>query len=91
MPDHNSNKPFHSPERFVSSFREFSLWGGYFASNQYRSVLDSGWVDAIVNGPGDEAFPALLEAVETNRPFDTIHNFNISAGRKNHQDAPCPH
>ena len=52
----------------------FIVWGGYFASNQYRSVLDSGWVDAIVNGPGDEAFPALLEAVETNRPFDTIHN-----------------
>src|SRR3569832_2507680 len=28
------------------------IWGGYFASNQYKSVLSSGWVDYVVNGPG---------------------------------------
>lgn len=52
----------------------FIVWGGYFASNQFRSVLDSGWVDVIVNGPGDEAFPKLLEAVEAGTPFDSIQN-----------------
>jgi radical SAM superfamily enzyme YgiQ (UPF0313 family) len=50
------------------------VWGGYFASNQYGSVLNSGWVDFIVNGPGDEAFPRLLEAVEAGTPYDAIQN-----------------
>ena len=44
------------------------VWGGYFASNQHEVVLNSGWVDLVVNGPGDEAFPRLLEFVpELNR------------------------
>lgn len=38
------------------------VWGGYFPSNQPQSVLASGWVDAIVNGPGDKCFPQLLDA-----------------------------
>ena len=33
------------------------IWGGYFPSNQYKTVLDSGFVDYIINGPGDKAFP----------------------------------
>jgi hypothetical protein len=28
------------------------IWGGYFASNQPKAVLTSGYVDCIVNGPG---------------------------------------
>ena len=27
------------------------IWGGYFPSNQYEVVLDSGLVDVVVNGP----------------------------------------
>src|SRR5271154_4076492 len=34
-----------------------TIWGGYFAANQFRSVIHSGYVDFIINGPGDEAFP----------------------------------
>ena len=34
-----------------------TVWGGYFASNQPQVCLDSGFVDYIVNGPGDNAFP----------------------------------
>src|SRR6267154_1884293 len=30
------------------------IWGGYFASNQFRSVLNSGYVDFVINGPGDD-------------------------------------
>lgn len=41
------------------------IWGGYFASNQYKVSLESGFVDYIINGIGDLAFPALLEALET--------------------------
>lgn len=36
------------------------VWGGYFATNQHKVVLDSGFVDYVINGPGDEAFPQLL-------------------------------
>jgi radical SAM superfamily enzyme YgiQ (UPF0313 family) len=42
------------------------IWGGYFAANQHKVVLDSGWVDYVINGPGDTAFPQLLEALESN-------------------------
>jgi anaerobic magnesium-protoporphyrin IX monomethyl ester cyclase len=50
------------------------IWGGYFASNQSATVLNSGFVDFIINGPGDSAFPELLDALENRQPFDSIHN-----------------
>jgi anaerobic magnesium-protoporphyrin IX monomethyl ester cyclase len=50
------------------------IWGGYFASNQYRSVISSEYVDFIVNGPGDNAFPELLTALENDLPFAGIQN-----------------
>lgn len=50
------------------------IWGGYFASNQYKSVLESGYVDFVINGPGDYAFPALLKALDNNLPIDEIEN-----------------
>lgn len=40
------------------------IWGGYFASNQYKVCLDSGFVDFIVNGPGDVTFPQLIDRLE---------------------------
>lgn len=43
-----------------------SIWGGYFASNQYEVCITSDFVDYIVNGPGDVAFPSLLDALENN-------------------------
>ena len=50
------------------------IWGGYFASNQYKTCLDSGFVDVIVNGPGDYAFPQLLNALESNQDISSIKN-----------------
>jgi anaerobic magnesium-protoporphyrin IX monomethyl ester cyclase len=50
------------------------VWGGYFPSNQPESVLRSGYVDFIINGPGDKAFPALLNALEEERPVVGINN-----------------
>src|SRR4051812_19831637 len=38
------------------------IWGGYFASNQSKVVLDSEFIDFIINGPGDKSFPALIDA-----------------------------
>ncbi|MEO4006811.1 radical SAM protein [Flavobacterium sp. CAU 1735] len=45
-----------------------TIWGGYFASNQYKVALHSGHVDYIINGPGDVTFPSLLAALENNEP-----------------------
>lgn len=50
------------------------IWGGYFATNQHAAVLNSGYVDFVVAGPGDNAFPALLNALENNAPLDSIMN-----------------
>lgn len=43
-----------------------TVWGGYFASNQYKTVIDSGFVDFIINGNGDIAFPALVDFLAGN-------------------------
>src|SRR5262245_43198702 len=50
------------------------IWGGYFPSNQPNVVLNSGFVDFIVNGPGDKCFPDLLQALEKDEAVDSIHN-----------------
>jgi anaerobic magnesium-protoporphyrin IX monomethyl ester cyclase len=44
-----------------------TVWGGYFAANQYKVSLESGVVDYIINGPGDVAFPSLVDALENNK------------------------
>jgi radical SAM superfamily enzyme YgiQ (UPF0313 family) len=50
------------------------VWGGYFASNQYRVVLESGLVDFVVNGPGDHAFPELIDALENGKPYEGVRS-----------------
>jgi anaerobic magnesium-protoporphyrin IX monomethyl ester cyclase len=56
------------------------IWGGYFASNQSKTVLNSGYVDFIINGPGDKCFPDLIAALENNRPYELISNLIIKSG-----------
>jgi len=43
-----------------------TIWGGYFASNQYKVSLESGYVDYVINGPGDSVFPDLIDILENN-------------------------
>ncbi len=50
------------------------VWGGYFPSNQPDSVLNSGFVDVIVNGMGDKCFPKLMDAFVADRSFEGISN-----------------
>ena len=50
------------------------IWGGYFASNQFQVCLDSGYVDFIINGPGDTAFPSLLQALDSDEDYSQIKN-----------------
>jgi len=64
---------------FTKKIREefpeiINIWGGYFPSNQYKSVLNSGYVDYIVNGSGDEAFPLLIDSIEKQSDTFSIKN-----------------
>jgi len=52
------------------------IWGGYFPSAHYKIVLDSGYVDYVIDGPGDNAFPQLLAALGK-------HDLKQLAGIKN--------
>lgn len=51
-----------------------NVWGGYFASNQHKVVLESGFIDYVINGPGDNAFPMLLDALESGSDVSEIKN-----------------
>lgn len=51
-----------------------TIWGGYFPSNHPEVVLRSGYVDFVVNGPGDHAFPSLLDALSEGQSFHHIQS-----------------
>lgn len=64
---------------FTKKIREqfpavINIWGGYFPANQYKCVLNSGYVDYVINGPGDEAFPQLIESIEKKSDPSSIKN-----------------
>lgn len=50
------------------------IWGGYFPTSHFKVILNSGFVDFIINGPGDHAFPQLINALENDKPFELIKN-----------------
>jgi anaerobic magnesium-protoporphyrin IX monomethyl ester cyclase len=51
------------------------VWGGYFPSNQPQVVLNSGYIDFIINGPGDVCFPGLLKKIKLNETnFEDLPN-----------------
>ena len=56
-----------------------NIWGGYFAANQYRVCMGSPYVDFVINGPGDRAFPDLLDALENGQPYEFIPNLIYQA------------
>ncbi|HEY2726579.1 MAG TPA: cobalamin-dependent protein, partial [Parafilimonas sp.] len=56
------------------------IWGGYFPSNQPKVVLESGFVDFIINGPGEKGFPQLLNALENNSSYQNINNLIYKEG-----------
>ena len=60
------------------------IWGGYFPTNQYKVVLNSGWVDFVVNGPGDHSFPKLIHALENGQPLELIKNLIFKSGDTNY-------
>jgi len=47
-----------------------TIWGGYFPSNQYKVSISAYYVDYIINGPGDVAFPSLIDCLESDSHTD---------------------
>jgi len=56
------------------------IWGGYFPTSHYKVILNSGYVDFVINGPGDRAFPQLIDALENNKPYELIKNLIYKSG-----------
>lgn len=59
-----------------------NIWGGYFPSNQYKSVINSTFVDYVINGPGDESFPKLLNNIDNDYTLDHIDNLIYKKGNE---------
>lgn len=64
---------------FTKKIRELypsvvNIWGGYFPSNHSATVLNSGYVDFIINGMGDKAFPQLISALSSGGDYSSIPN-----------------
>ncbi len=51
-----------------------TIWGGYFASNQHKVSIESDFVDYIIDGPADHAFPMLLERLASGASLADIPN-----------------
>jgi len=58
------------------------IWGGYFPSNQSTVVLNSAFVDFVVNGPGEKCFPNLLKALENSESYEQIKNLIYKKGNE---------
>src|SRR5450432_1025409 len=56
------------------------IWRGYFPSNQFKVVINSGYVDFVINGPGDHCFPKLVHALENDEPYELIKNLIYKSG-----------
>ena len=50
------------------------VWGGYFASNHSQVSINSGYIDYIIYGPGDYAFPMLMDVNCQNKRFASSHS-----------------
>ena len=50
------------------------VWGGYFPSNHSQACMNSGYIDYIVYGPGDYAFPMLMDAIGSGTTLNHIPN-----------------
>lgn len=59
-----------------------TIWGGYFPSLHATTVLESGFVDYVVRGQGEEAFGELIDALEAGRGPSEVRNvsFRSAAG-----------
>jgi anaerobic magnesium-protoporphyrin IX monomethyl ester cyclase len=83
MPGPQTKQAIPFSKRLKEQFPDIIIiWGGYFATSHYEVILESGYVDFVINGPGDHAFPALLDALDNDNPCDGIKNIVFKKGRR---------
>jgi radical SAM superfamily enzyme YgiQ (UPF0313 family) len=81
MPGPQTRQAIPFAKKIKEEFPEtIMIWGGYFPTNHYKIVLESGYVDFVINGPGDHAFPQLIDALENNKPYELIKNLIYRSG-----------
>ena len=81
MPGPQTKQAIPFSKKIKESFPETTMiWGGYFPTNHYKVILQSGYVDFVINGPGDHAFPQLIKALETGTPYELIKNLIYRSG-----------
>lgn len=54
------------------------IWGGYFAALHAATVLQSGYVDYVVRGQGEQTFFELIETLEGNSSMSVDHIRGLS-------------
>ncbi|HVT84715.1 MAG TPA: radical SAM protein [Chitinophagaceae bacterium] len=83
MPGPQTKQAIPFAKKIKEDFPEtIMIWGGYFPTNHYKVILNSGYVDFVINGPGDHAFPQLINALENNKPYELIKNLIYKSGDK---------
>ncbi len=81
MPGPQTRQAIPFAKRIKQEFpKTIMIWGGYFPTNHYKVVLNSGYVDFVINGPGDKAFPELINAFENNESYEGIKNLIYKKG-----------
>jgi B12 binding domain len=48
------------------------VWGGYFPTQHSDTVLQSSFVDFVVRSQGEQPLRHLIEALRSQRPFETV-------------------
>ena len=69
------------------------IWGGYFATLHASTVLESGYVDYVVRGPGEKAFVELLDILEgkSQSSFEDVRSISfVKDGRIIHNEQREP-
>lgn len=81
MPGPQTKQAIPFSKRIKENFPEVVIiWGGYFPTSHYKTILQSGYIDFVILGPGDHAFPQLLDALENNKPYELIKNLAYKSG-----------
>ncbi len=58
------------------------VWGGALPTLLPKLVLESGYADYIIRGPGDELFPKLIDAIVNQKKIPSEVGYNISINSK---------
>jgi radical SAM superfamily enzyme YgiQ (UPF0313 family) len=57
------------------------VWGGYFPTQHTDTVLQSSCVDFVVRSQGEQPLQQLLEALRSERPFETVGSLSWKDSR----------